>query len=282
MSTFIPTSPNIETNNIGIEQLTSFYAAASKMSRNQTITLDISNVNNFDANLSAIFLALNYKLFRTHSIKSRIELTKGQGIFFRNGLISHLSGKGNDNQHIDDRESTIPLRTYGSTSEDEFCSYIKSEFLKHRGLVNVPQEKKNIIKDHYLEIFTNVDLHANTVAPIFTCGQFFPANNALKFTLVDLGNGFLPAINAKQSLIKDDKSAIIWATTDFNSTKDPQFGPGGTGLKDLKKYCYENNGSLQICSGTGFVTFVSGRAVEYSMKNPFPGSLINIIFRNIC
>lgn len=281
MSIYVPNTTIIETNHIGINQLTDFYANAKSLSTYSTTEYDISSLTNFDANLAAVFLALNYKLFNTHKVKSRFKIGQGQGIFFRNGLTSHLSGYGNNNQHIDERESTIPLRTYTTTSDEEFCNYIKYEFLKHRGLVNVPHQKRNTIKDHYLEIFNNVDLHAKTNAPVFTCGQYFPDKRLLKFTLVDLGNGFLKPINQKQPNIKDDKMAIVWATMDNNTTKSPIYGPGGTGLKDLKRYCFENDGSLHICSGSGYVTFIGGKAIEYQLSNPFPGSIINIIFRNI-
>jgi len=273
---------NIETNAIGVDLLTKFYHDAKKLPNWTTASFDISNVGNFDANLSAAFLALNYKLYHSHKVPSRFTIGQGHSIFYRNGLISHMSGHGNNNNYLDDRESTIPLRTYKTEDDEHFSAYIKSEFLKHRGLDGLSLAKKNIVKDHYLEIFTNVDLHAKTTAPIFVCGQFYPANNALKFTLADLGQGFLPAISAKQSSITDEKTAIIWATTDKNSTKDPLHGPGGTGLKDLKQYCYDNNGSLQICCGTGFVTFTAGRAIESTLRFAFPGTLINIIFRNIC
>jgi len=280
--TYSPSS-NIETTPIGIEHLTKFYHDASNLTNRTTASFDITNVANFDANLSAAFLAINYKLYHSHQIPSRFNIGNGHGIFYRNGLISHMSGHGNNNENIDNRESTIPLRTYSTAEDDNFSAYIKAEFLKHRGLDGLPLTKKNIIKDHYLEIFTNVDLHANTIAPIFVCGQFYPANKALKFTLADLGQGFLPAISAKQSAITDEKTAIIWATKDRNTTKDPSSGPGGTGLKDLKQYCFDNNGSLQICCGTGFVTFTAGRPIpiENNLRYPFPGTLINIIFRNI-
>lgn len=122
--------------------------------------------------------------------------------------------------------------------------------------------------------------HANIKHPIFACGQYFPEKNLLKFTLVDLGDGFLKKISIKTNgKINDYKSAIVWATTDTNTTRDNNLG--GTGLKDLKKYCDDNNGSLHICSGDGYVNFLKDKTFESKLKTPLDGSLINIILRKI-
>lgn len=113
--------------------------------------------------------------------------------------------------------------------------------------------------------------------------NIFPKKRILKFTLVDLGEGFLKKIFEKTNQeIKTDNSAIIWSTYDLNTTKDTaKFGPGGTGLKELKKYCEDNNGSLHICSNSGYVNFMKNHTMEHTLQHPMYGSFINLIFRNI-
>ena len=83
--------------------------------------------------------------------------------------------------------------------------------------------------------------------------------------------------------IKTDLEALRWSVTDNNSTKDVDlYGPGGTGLKELKNYCSENNGSFQICSGKGFLYVTNaGELSTYQLEHSLSGSLINVIFRNI-
>jgi hypothetical protein len=100
---------------------------------------------------------------------------------------------------------------------------------------------------------------------------------------VDLGVGFLKKISiTTNGKVNNDRSAIIWATEGLNTTKDKiVFGPGGTGLKDLKSYCSANNGSFHICSGTGYVNMIGNKTLEHTLKTPFPGTIINIILRNI-
>lgn len=101
--------------------------------------------------------------------------------------------------------------------------------------------------------------------------------------MVDLGEGFYKKIALKtEGAVKSDKDAILWATYNLNTTKDVvTFGPGGTGLKEIKKYCANNNGSLHICSGSGFVNFICDKTVENNLKTPLNGSLVNLIFRKL-
>jgi hypothetical protein len=275
------TNPIIETNFQGIDELMKFYNFASNFS-NTSIELDLTLVNHVDANLAAIIMALAHKL--KHSYRNRIfvQFPNHMGVFFRNGLVSHLQGKGNENSYGDNRESTIPLRAFDKDDDDSYCRYLKNEFLGHRGLDNLSRSIKDNLQSHFSEIFTNVALHANPILPIYSCGQYFPEKNVLKFTLIDLGNGFLEKIGHKTNgNIKDDKSAIIWATQSLNTTKDSNFGPGGLGLKELKKYCENNNGSFHICSGNGYVNMIGDKTLEHNLKTPLQGSLINLIFRNI-
>ena len=58
MSIYVPDTNIIETNYIGINHLTNFYANAMSLAPYSTTEYDISSLTNFDANLSAVFLAL--------------------------------------------------------------------------------------------------------------------------------------------------------------------------------------------------------------------------------
>ena len=273
---------SLETNHLGIGELMKFYSYAKTLSYT-SVTLNISPTNHIDANLSALILALSTKLQAERKVRLFVELGDGKGVFFRNGLISHLKGDGNNNEYPDNRESTIPLTTFSADDDENYCNYLSTDFFGHRGLDNVSRKVKDALRSHYLEVFTNVGLHANASFPVFTCGQYFPDKNQLKFTLIDLGDGFLKKIRLSTGgKINDDKSAIIWATEGINSTKNKElYGPGGTGLKELKKYCSENNGSLHICSGSGYVNMIGNKTIEYNLTTPFQGSIISIIMRNI-
>lgn len=272
----------VETNSIGVSELMKFYAFARQF-RYKSVQLNLSAVNTVDANLSALILAIAHKLRAENKVNLFVLLADHMNVFFRNGLMAHLQGKGNANPYEDNRHSTIPLNTFSVDDDAEFCQYLRRDFFGHRGLESLKSTTKVNLSTHYEEIFTNVGLHANTTSPVYSCGQYFPDKNVLKFTLVDVGDGFLKRIAQKTTgQVGTDNDAILWALRDLNTTKDiATYGPGGTGLKELKKYCAENNGSLHICSGSGYVNFLKDRSMEHTLPIPFKGSMVNLIFRNI-
>ena len=272
----------IGTDHIGIGEILKFYNYA-KQYRYCQIQLNVSTVNSIDANLSALILAIVHKLKEENKVSVFIILGDGMGVFYRNGLVSHLSGKGNENIYGDVRESTIPLTVFGNEDEDSFCQYLRKDFFGHRGLDKLSLTTRMSLSTHFEEIFCNAVMHANSTYPMYACGQYFPVKKILKFTFVDLGDGFLKKISEQTNgEIKKDKDAILWSTYKLNSTKDVKaFGPGGLGLKELKKYCNENNGSLHICSGNGYVNFIKDKTMEQELTYHLKGSLVNLIFRDI-
>jgi hypothetical protein len=272
---------DIDTSNRGVAELLKFYAWAKRYTH-ASIELNISPCNSMDANLSALLLALIHKLKVENKLYVFLLLGDGMNVFFRNGLVSHLKGDSNKNSWGDDRQSTIPLTTFTVDQDDEFCHYLRNDFFRHRGLDGLKLSTKDNLTTQFEEIFTNVGQHAETSYPVFTCGQYFPEKRQLKFSLVDLGIGFLPKIREKtEGQISTDNSAIIWSTLGLNTTKDKAFGPGGTGLKELKSYCAANNGSFHICSGDGYVNFLGDRSFEHTLTHGLPGSMVNIIFRDL-
>lgn len=273
-------SKDILTDWNGVNELVKFYQFASQY-HYKKVFLDISKLNSLDANLSAIVLAITHKLKKENKVYVFVNLASHMSVFYRNGLISHLKGDGNKNQYADNRESTIPLTTFSTVDYETFSNYLRQDFFRHRGLATLSNDVKRNLITQFAEVFTNVDLHAETNAPVFACGQYFPEKRVLKFTLVDIGIGFLKKISQKDPSITTDRSAIIWSTLDFNSTKDTKWGTGGTGLKDLKKYCNESNGSLHICSGLGYVNFINTKTLEHNLQYSFSGAIVNIVLRNI-
>jgi hypothetical protein len=272
----------IETNSIGIAELLKFYYWARRYTY-RGVQLNISPCPMIDANLSALILAIAHKLQAENKVRVFVLLGDHMGVFVRNGLINHLAGKGNTNPYGDYRESAIALTTFSIEQDAEFCNYLRRDFFGHRGLDALQLSTKNILIDHFTEIFANVIQHANTRYPVFSCGQYYPEKRQLKFTLIDLGEGFLPKIQAQTGgQVSTDLNAIIWSTHGLNTTRDIDlYGPGGTGLKLLKNYCAGNNASFHICTGGGYVNFLKARTMEYTLDTPLPGSMVNLIFRDL-
>ena len=158
----------------------------------------------------------------------------------------------------------------------EFAKYINEKLLAHPSL-RLDEGRIYNIRKHLLEIFANIELHARTSSPIFACGQYYPKSYKLKFTLVDLGVGYLPPIHSfTKGLVTSSSAAIAWALAGHNTTKVATT-PGGLGLKELLTYCQTDAGELHIATGNAYwaSTMTASNAAPVL---PFTGTIISIVF----
>jgi len=244
---------NIYTNHKGVQKLNDFYNFANNYS-NCWFNLNLENLNWIDANLSAELFLYCHLLKTKNRLCFYIDYSSLKGhlnVLSRNGFAYHTVHK-NHRKHFkvtDERNSVIQLKAFKLDDADSFVNYINDQLLKQRGLEQVSKGIKDKIKSSYLEIFDNVGIHANSLTPIFACGQYFPEQGELKFTLTDFGDGFLKKIanhTISTTKIKKPDKAISWAVQG-NSTKD-NGEKGGNGLKKIMMYCYQSGGALSIVS----------------------------------
>lgn len=263
----------------GYKKLMQFYNFCREHT-NTVIHIDFYALEWIDGNMAALFEAIVYKLNKENGltfsadhvfIKSRFD------VLFRNGFIQP------DEPTIDDRATTVPVRGFDCTDKNGFIDYIENDLIVHRGMPKLESSVKEQIINDLIEIFCNANIHAQTQEPFFVAGQYYPKNRQLKFTMVDLGVGFLPKIKeVTKGEVDNDIDAIQWAING-NSTK--QFynkGPGGLGLSSILKYCQSNNGIIDIATGAGYwsssyenTIFSHGRDIPPPL---FTGSTISLIF----
>ncbi|TDQ16899.1 hypothetical protein DFQ04_1547 [Algoriphagus boseongensis] len=240
------------------------------------ILLNVDELEWMDANLCAVLDSIIFVLNRDFGHQFFIDKKHVEGkfeIFERNGFIqsSHSAGR----MRIDNRDTSIKMTRFKTESDLEFVEYIGESLLGHKAFEEMPEIKVELL-DHFLEVFTNIQLHARTNGPIFACGQFYPIQNILKFTLVDIGIGFLqPISDFTKGKIVSINQAILWALEEKHTTKLD--APGGMGLTFLKKYCEENGHGFQIVTDgicwTNEKSFLNFWEVE-----KFPGTTINLTF----
>jgi hypothetical protein len=271
-------SGELRTSSNGFKKLMGFYHHAVS-NPGATYQLDFGSISFFDANMSAILMAILDKLKIDN--RNRFQIDEEQintrcEVLRRNGFISSLNGSSNKDGDI--RKSTVQLMTFHPTDADKFVSYIENDFLKHRGLdgkLDEPDAQK--IKESYLEIFANVDLHAETNRPLYTCGQYYPTKRQFKFTLTDVGVGFLKKIGQKYPKVKTYEDAIDWAlkghSTKSGTTK------GGTGLQGILKYCLQTKGEFHIVSGDCYWVFTGTKIAKFYLERHFCGTTVHLIFR---
>ena len=274
-------SDQIITNYSGYNQLSRFYHFCLGQPPQSHIHLDFSWVEWFDGNLCALLWAIIFRLRKTHGhvfTTDEKEIRDRFDVLFRNGFFK------SDTPVYDDRQSTVPIQAFDCNDKEGFCQYVDTELLAHRGIPSsLDATLKEKISEDLLEVFCNTHHHANTTDPFFVGGQYYPRQGYLKFTMVDLGDGFLPRVTkATNGKITNNLEAILWALQG-NSTKTfLDRCPGGLGIKNMYKYCREHRGVLQIISNDGFWSsdlegslFQGGR----ELPTPFLGTTINLLFQ---
>lgn len=272
---------SIHTDFAGTISLLNYYTYA-KQFKNCWVNLNFDGINYIEANLCAYLFGIIYHLQKTRGVRTYIEfksLGKDLNILMRNGFTNYVAGKQNEFSPFDARDTTIPLKSFIQNDADGYCNYIERDFLHQRGLSKIKFADKDRIIESYLEIFDNVGLHANTSEPIFVCGQFFPSLGEVKFTLVDLGDGFLKKIaeyTKNGEKIVNASGAVSWAIKGNSTKKD---AVGGTGLKNIFWFCHRNGGSLHIFTDDCYYDLTEQKATSHRIPNAFCGTTIHLIFR---
>lgn len=272
---------SIKTDYTGFRQLFRLYHDL-KEHYNRHIYLDFETLEWIDANLSSVFESILYKLKKENNLEfsANVDVVSEKfHVLLRNGFIQF----DNKIPIFDDRKSTISCRNFLPLEKEEFKSYIESDLLNHRGFPDsLTTNQRKRIKVDLLEIFSNVYQHALTDDPFFVCGQYFPKEKLLKFTMSDLGYGFLPPIrDFSNNDIETDIDAIRWALSG-KSIKSVDDEPGGCGLSGIHEYCSEHEGNFQIVSGEAFwgldlenTIFKGSRGFD----KPVLGTTVNIFFK---
>lgn len=236
-------SDSVYTDSVGIKQLLNFYADC-KQHRNVKIQIKLDNLLWLDGNLCAFLAGLLYRLKLENHLEFYInaaEVDKKCRVLFNNDFLPIKQDIKLYNN------SSIPFKGFLPKQKDEFIEYLENELLSHSAMPKFSQDIKDKLIDDLVEIYGNIDKHAETQHPFFVCGQVYPKQQIIRFSLCDLGVGFYKKIKKSQpNLINDSGDAILWAISG-NSTKTD--ASGGMGLKNLHTYFTETNGGIQIFTG---------------------------------
>ena len=236
------------------------------------IEIDMRPTHWFDADMCAAFGAILYSLgVRLNTVNLIGPRQPVEEILSKNGFLSHYG-----RAKIPDRwGTTITYQRFDVKDDHYFSDYIENEFI-HRS--EIPQMLPGLLKkfrESIFEIFSNAVLHSDTDLGIFSCGQYFPRQNRLDFTVADLGVGIRRNVRDYTRKEFSPEQAIIWATAGHNTTKRGML-PGGLGLKLLCKFIDLNGGSIRIVSDAGFWQRKGEQYVTKPLRNPFPGTVVSV------
>lgn len=243
--------------------------------------IDTDRLSWIDANQTALLLSIINKLRKENGLKFFLDYTALRGdlnILTRNGFAYYAAYDKTHFQKHDAQNTTVPIKAFKIDDADGFVKYIEGPLLKHSGLDNANFDRDKV-KNHYFEIFDNVGIHSGTTEPLLACGQLYPDAAVLKFTLVDLGSGFLKNISnytkGNENITKA-ADAITWAVKGGSTKKEAK---GGTGLKGILSFCLKHGGELHIASDNCYWHFRSKSISQQEIPSPFIGTTIHLVFR---
>lgn len=193
-------------------------------------------------------------------------------ILLKNDFLSYFGHtRLSDNHH-----TTIRFLKLKITDGKYFNNYVVGELIGRAEFPQMSALVKEKMTEAIYEIFVNAQIHSES-KHIYTCGQFFPKENKIEFTIVDTGIGFKRKVNDRFGSKLSSIQAIAWATKDRHTTKIGV--TGGIGLALLKEFIEKNDGKVQIISDDGFYQFGRQGEKMHLFNGSFPGTIVNLQFR---
>lgn len=224
---------------------------------------------NLCAPLGAVLTALSRSQIRLPGVRPAL-----QGILQKNAFLPNFGF--NLPRKADTFGTTIEYRRFDRTGIQAFMSYVTEQF-QGKGIPDMTPALRRRFRESIAELFENAMEHSATQLGIFACGQWFPKNNRLDFTVADLGIGIRRRIEQDKGMPLEPEHAIAWAMEGQNTTRHPRAGkPGGLGLKLIREFVNLNGGSIQIVSDRGYWRCQRGAVDARRFDLPFPGTVVNI------
>lgn len=240
--------------------------------------VDLRNVNFIASNLFSVLGAIFY-LYKTINPKKDSILIGNVSdmiinVIQKNGFCQHLGLERLPDVH----NTVIPYKIFNVEDIEEYDRYLTINLFTRSDLPQMTQKVSDIIRDYLLELFKNIKDHT-TSNMVFTCGQYFPQNRMLYFTIVDIGETIAYNVNGfhhKRNLPLP-QSPLEWAIETGNTTQLTEI-PRGLGLSLIKDFVHLNNGVLYIVSGSETYEITNSSDKLKTLDQPFPGTFVTMGF----
>jgi hypothetical protein len=233
--------------------------------RSSNIKIDLSRVAWLDAHLAAPLLIVLRRAgtrgntFEFINAQPDVALTLRKNRFFARAA-------------TDTHQTTMPTTEFSLTEGVKFSLYAK----RHLNRKEVPDMSPALRGKFYEgidELFANSALHSNATISLAVCGQFYPRNRRLDFTLADGGRTIAGCLRDSKIGPYSDDRAIAWAMEPYNTTRQGDI-PGGLGSKLLREFIELNGGKLIVASRAGFWCQKGTTVIHSLLSHPFPGTAV--------
>lgn len=234
------------------------------------VEIDFKHTNFLVANISAVIGAI----FDNIDVLTNIDFSnfqpQVQSILQKNDFLSNYGYL----KKTDNCSTTIKYKKFKAKETQPFYKYINDELLTKPDLPRMSESFKKEVAKSLLEIFINADIHGHCDY-VYTCGQYFPQQNDLYFTIVNIGK------TIKQNVIEyfdrqdiTGAKAINWAVKKDTTTK--RGISGGLGFDTVRTFIKKNKGSIQIISDNGYwEEDIYDKILIKDFVNCFNGTIVN-------
>jgi len=239
------------------------------------VVLDFKKTRWLRANLTAVLGAICYDSVKVNKNKIVFRnITESINKIFKK---NHFSKKFKIDAIDDTYHTTIKYKEFNPKEKNNFQKYLRYEMVPSLK-VKMSNEFEKEFRRAIEELFQNSRLHGNC-DNIYTCGQYFPSEKSVYFTIVNLGTTIKENVMRKLNSYDITASeSINWATKNGNTTKaDNQ--AGGLGLPFLIDFLSKNHGSIQIISSNGFYENSDETITISSFEGEFLGTIVNLVFK---
>ncbi len=263
--------PTVHSNRQGFESIGALAKAAAGLFADR-LQLNMSRVSFFDANMAAPLGAIlaqvadKFNIVEIVAVPDEVEQVLRKNQFLTNYWYESLD----DTDYI-----TMPFRRLRLSDEGEFEEYIHRQ-LSGRGIPRMSEGASRVFKKKVFEVYQNAVIHSESELGVFVCGQFFPQQHRLDFTIADAGIGIRETVRRYFNNPRiNSLPALKWALEPFHTTKSGPH-PGGLGLEFLQKFARLNEGKIQIASRFGFYELNCDKETFAKMEADFPGTAVTI------
>lgn len=263
-ATVAVTSGVIRSDSAGFSRLGRLAADLANY-ENTIIDIDLGRVAWLDAHLAApLLIVLRHaqargNRFRFVNAQPDVALTLKKNRFF---------ARPADDVH----KTTMPISEFELTGGVDFSKYAKA----HLNRKEVPEMSPALRSKFYEgidELFANSALHSRSMLKVAVCGQLYPRNGRLDFSIADGGRTISGCLRDSRIGEMEDHHAISWAMEPLNTTRQGDI-PGGLGSKILREFIQLNGGKLIVASRSGFWCQKGHKVVSALMPNIFPGTAV--------
>ncbi len=246
--------------------------------KNEELIIDLKNTTFIAANLVAFLGAIFDELCDVNyfnSITLRNIAPNVKEILQKNDFLSHFGV-----EKIDDTfKTTVEYRKIRASNESEFTQYLASNLFTANRFPDLPMSLRKVLVSSFVEIFINAGMHGDC-EHVYTCGQYFPNEHKLDFSIVNLGTTIKENVQdyfvkrPSEKSVKYADEAIDWAVEYGHTTKNGV--TGGLGLYRTIDFIKKNKGTCCIISDDGCWFLNScGNIETQRFPQGFNGTLVN-------